>query len=404
MEQASASSSSAPSREVVAVGVSPSACPCCQFLPDDLFLPQCAETADSNKDETDSGASTTDHVAGDVLHPRQAWKQLQNYGPLLVDTHSHAHLEREPSASDLELYSPTANGHKDTTETTVPASSILPDIVSLTCAVEPSDWEACLRHTEQSTRRLAALGVHPWYIPSILADSDHDSNAKGSKVPQTNATWLSDLEALLQQHSRCMVGEIGLCKMAKFVRTFADGKAAALQLQRQVLVSQLRLAAQYQRPVSIHCVNQHGVLLDALKELWIDGDVPAPPAMALHSYTGTAHQVGQLLQWEQNRQPRKDSGLPAPQPLLYFGFSHSVNYVMCRSDKSRMQGRDTVRAIPRDRLLVESDVHSSSLETLGTTGAVAYLAWALEEPIQVVARIVIENGLRFLQSLLTNDY
>jgi Tat protein secretion system quality control protein TatD with DNase activity len=76
---------------------------------------------------------------------------------------------------------------------------------------------------------------------------------------------------------------------------------------------------------------------------------------------------------------------------------------MCRSDKSRMQGRDTVRAIPRDRLLVESDIHSSSLETLGTTGAVAYLAWALEEPIQVVAQTVIENGLRFLQSLLTKD-
>jgi Tat protein secretion system quality control protein TatD with DNase activity len=191
--------------------------------------------------------------------------------------------------------------------------------------------------------------------------------------------------------------------MAKFVRTFAGGKAAALQLQRQVLVSQLRLAAQYQRPVSIHCVNQHGVLLDVLKELWIDGGVPAPPAMAMHSYTGTVHQLGQLLQWEKNRHPRKDSRLPAPQPLLYFGFSHSVNYVMCRSDKSRMQGRDTVRAIPRDRLLVESDIHSSSLETLGTTGAVAYLAWALEEPIQVVAQTVIENGLRFLQSLLTKD-
>jgi TatD DNase family protein len=213
----------------------------------------------------------------------------------------------------------------------------------------------------------------------------------------------SDLEGLLQQHSRCMVGEIGLCKMAKFVRTFAGGKAAALHLQRQVFVSQLRLAAQYQRPVSIHCVNQHGVLLDVFKELWVDGGAPAPPAMALHSYTGTAHQVGLLLQWERNRQPGSDSGLSAPQPLLYFGFSHSVNYVMCRSAKSRMQGRDTVRTIPRNRLLVESDVHSSSLETLGTTGAVAYLAWALEEPIQVVAQIVIENGLRFLQSILTND-
>jgi Tat protein secretion system quality control protein TatD with DNase activity len=90
-----------------------------------------------------------------------------------------------------------------------------------------------------------------------------------------------------------MVGEIGLCKMARFLRTYEHGKQDALALQRHVFVQQLQLAAVYQRPVSIHCVNQQGVLLDIFKEQQQQqqqNKKQLPPAMALHSFTGTAHE------------------------------------------------------------------------------------------------------------------
>jgi len=66
-----------------------------------------------------------------------------------------------------------------------------------------------------------------------------------------------------------------------------------------------------------------------------------PPAMALHSFTGTAHHVKQLLAWEKqvtgceiDNDDVVDDATRRP-ALLYFGFSHLINVRMCLSDKSR---------------------------------------------------------------------
>ena len=57
--------------------------------------------------------------------------------------------------------------------------------------------------------------------------------------------------------------------------------------------------------------------------------------------------------------------------MFYFGFSHSVNHLICTSEKARRRGTEAVWSVPSDRLLVESDVHASIDITLGTAGAVA---------------------------------
>ncbi|MBV5299493.1 MAG: hypothetical protein JZU64_15540, partial [Rhodoferax sp.] len=52
-----------------------------------------------------------------------------------------------------------------------------------------------------------------------------------------NWDWLTDLETHLSEHPRLLVGEIGLCRMARFVREFPKdrgGEAAALELQKLV--------------------------------------------------------------------------------------------------------------------------------------------------------------------------
>ena len=72
---------------------------------------------------------------------------------------------------------------------------------------------------------------------------------------------------------------------------------------------------------------------------------------------------------------------------------------MCTSEKARKKGSEAVRAIPPDRILVESDVHHPLDVTLGTAGAVAYAAQVREESLEEVAKHTTENGLRFLSSL-----
>jgi TatD DNase family protein len=324
----------------------------------------------------ESGTIKTNILSNDrPIDAAAAYRMIQE-GFLLVDTHSHAHLEsRDWNASyqrppDVVPFKKNAESKaadqvsakqqagSDDNETT--CARDVNDITVLSCSVQVSDWDDCITFASQSSRRVAALGVHPWYCESL---------------PET---WLADLELLIQKHPGCLVGEIGLCKVARWVRKYEGGKQAALDQQRDVFVRQLRLAVQYDRPVSIHCVSLHPVLLDVLL-----AQPRLPPRIAFHSFTGTAHHVKQLLVKIQGSE-------------LYFGFSHLVNYAMSSSDKERRQSREAVRAVPPHRILVESDVSRSDEVAVGTAGAIAYVAWCLDEPIDDVARRTRTNGLRFL--------
>lgn len=325
---------------------------------------------------------------------------------LLVDTHNHAHLRRERHDAYV--------GDDCETDNTA--------VVSLSLSVELPDWDDAVKYSASDPSSfddagvappvadwtLFGLGIHPWYLEGLAPTEE----------------WKKRLEVLLDEHPSAIVGEIGLCKMAKCARHHPEGKTRGFELQRSVLATQLEIAIQYQRPVSIHCVQQHGVFMDVLQQVvkrperGTDPWKLVPPAMAMHSFTGTAHHVKALLTWEatlfgegpnDKKNKSKSKGNPNDnsqdvglsrrrRPLVYFGFSHIVNYGMCTSDKARRQGWEAVRAVPLDRLLVESDVHHPSDVASGTAGAVAYIAWALERPLEEVAEITARNGLNFLQS------
>eukprot|EP00536_Pseudo-nitzschia_multiseries_P005485 jgi/Psemu1/12661/gm1.12661_g len=370
-------------------------------------------------------------------------------------------------------------------------------VKSVVCSVEPADFKATLKHASNSDSILPALGIHPWYIanlPNVVSSSSIVApNANANTNANTNANsvdgddvgvsdnndhdeidseWLLPMERLLLEHPNCLVGEIGLCKIARWVRTHPSGKAAAMQIQKRVFVKQMALAAKLRRPVSVHCVDSHGIFVAALSELVeaMEAEAEAaqpgrnanggrrhrlPPAIAMHSFTGTAHHVRELLELEHRidfpddrsrttRQKKKKtkktkkkntttesdhetgrdaadavaaaaaaatvasvSSSPSPPPpplppLFYFGFSHTVNYAMCTSDKSRARGREAVKAVPLDRLLVESDVHSESDVAGGTIGAISYVSWARNLHPRAVVAATTTNGSAFLQSLLSS--
>ena len=83
--------------------------------------------------------------------------------------------------------------------------------------------------------------------------------------------------------------------------------------QMEAFQQQLSIAAALGRPASVHCVKAHGTLLDCLREPhppWLlqlpesqlqprAGKAPAgarlPPALAMHSFSGTSHQVTAIL-------------------------------------------------------------------------------------------------------------
>ena len=404
-------------------------CPCCAFLGTDLFLPW------SDGEQKANGSLGEDDVTEvvDVMSPADAMRVIldgsENNKILLVDTHGHPHLQRDIQYAESSSSENTSEDER---------------VVSLTCAVSPVDWKDTLEYASKSTSILPALGIHPWYLGDILNGNNQPEDVE----MYLRWDWLEELEQHLAQHPNVIVGEIGLCKMARFVREFPKdqgGKATALQLQKVVFRKQLEIAAKWSRPVTVHCVNMHGSFMEVLKESLqqtiesyksneaaVDEGISMqdfvrskfPPAIAMHSFTGTAHHVQEILQFEEeilnperansnNRESRKkkkqhvtetineqpNNNASNPKQLFYFGFSHAVNYVMCTSEKAKRKGMEAVRAVPPRRLLAESDVHNTADITLGTAGAVAYIAAARGEELSYVAEQTTINGLRYLSAL-----
>ena len=101
---------------------------------------------------------------------------LVSAGLLLVDTHNHLHQSAGGGA----------NRRCDSYEAVL--------------AVAEACWDSVLARCAEGPRSLPGLGVHPWQAHEV---------AEG---------WEARLRALLQQHPRALVGEIGLCKCARSLR------------------------------------------------------------------------------------------------------------------------------------------------------------------------------------------
>ena len=143
--------------------------------------------------------------------------------------------------------------------------------------------------------------------------------------------------------------------------------------QRIVLKAQLELASRFGRPVSVHSVQAHGVIFQVMQSLWkghekpskrerkrrlsalraheaederqekggkAQESLPYPPRICMHSYSGPPDALKQFL----------GPTVPAD---IYFSFSTVVNF----STASSAKVTNVIKAVPDDRILIESDVH-----------------------------------------------
>jgi TatD DNase family protein len=167
------------------------------------------------------------------------------------------------------------------------------------CGISEADWPVLPDIARHFPQVRLSFGLHPWYIGKR---SDH---------------WLDTLKMHLVKTSSA-VGEIGLDHILD-KSTFAD--------QESVFLAQLHLANELQRPVTFHCRRAWGRLIDLLDEKgW-----PAY-GVVLHSYSGPNELITPLV--------RRGA---------FFSFSGAITF-----DRN-LTGRETVKAVPSDRLLIETD-------------------------------------------------
>src|SRR5271157_4403214 len=130
------------------------------------------------------------------------------------------------------------------------------------CGSSERDWQSVKELSATDPRVIPSFGLHPWY------------------VAERTDSWDNTLVALLRENPAACVGEIGI-DHALDKSTFAG--------QEAVLLRQLAIAAEFARPVTIHCVRAFGRLVELLGQAGgvFQGGI-------VHSYSGPSELVKTL--------------------------------------------------------------------------------------------------------------
>ena len=184
----------------------------------------------------------------------------------------------------------------------LPGAGVVKMVVNGSCE---EDWPAVLALAKSVPSVIPSFGYHPWYVKERSAD------------------WQKVLAQCLDAVPAA-IGEIGLDKWIK-QHNFTE--------QLEVFGWQLRLAAERNLPVNIHCLEAWGAMLEALRA------GPRPRCgFVLHSFGGPREMIG---------------------PLAELGAYFSLPGYFAHERKVRQ--RETFKLVPRERLLIETDAPDQSL-------------------------------------------
>lgn len=184
----------------------------------------------------------------------------------------------------------------------------------------PNDWPEVEALAREHSWVRPSYGLHPWNV--------------GNAPPE----WREQLVAYFDSDERAAVGEIGLDRWI-LDRARPDDprlaglRRASLEEQLEAFYWQLGLAAEWNRPATIHCLDAWGALADALRNT----ELPSR-GFLLHAYGGSAELARQL------------SARGA-----YFSFN---GYFLGERQAAK---REVFKTIPLDRLLVETDAPAMPL-------------------------------------------
>ena len=331
---------------------------------------------------------------------------------------------------------------------------------------------------DASGRVVPAFGWHPWFSYQLVNDQDPSAAAPPDSeseeavqdfktkhyasvlspppsdeafisqlpTPTLLSTFLDATRARASSHGASLIGEIGLDKGFRLPDKWGAGAprdesltpggregrrlsphAVAMGHQVAVLKAQLGLAGELGLPVSVHGVQAHGVLYDAIAALWKghERDVlskrekrrvapnaedwssssssdededdaepklpkrktvdeagqkkveskPFPPRICLHSFSGSTEVLRRYIKPQ----------VPAD---VYFSLSTAIN-LSTPSGVERFA--EMVKEIPDDRILVESDLHTAgpkmddALEDMYRR-VCEVKGWGLREGVEKVGR------------------
>lgn len=241
------------------------------------------------------------HRASGIVH--------RESGLQFFDAHNHLQDER-------------LGGRQDELIATCRSAGVTKMVVNGACE---ADW----RQVAALARRfpdvvVPSFGYHPWYLH------------------ERSGGWRDAIVSALDQTPGAVIGEIGLDRWildqspnhrARYIPALGGRTPASMEDQEDAFVWQLRLAAERNLPATIHCLQAFGALEEVLKSN------PRPArGFLLHSYGGPAEMVPGFAKLG-----------------AYFSFP---GYFL---HERKQRQREVFRAVPPDRLLIETDAPDQPL-------------------------------------------
>lgn len=315
----------------------------------------------------------------------------------LCDAHCHAHDDRE----NLQLISELKTGH-----------------ITL-MGVRQDDWDIVSKvakecNQKQENKCIPSFGVHPWFSHFLMVQEENDIEQHYKRILTSKDTneledmlkalnqlptftydvWYNNLRQHLLDHPKALVGEVGIDKAAKLLPggsiAWHGVKPTSVQcsVEHQMLIFdiQCKLARELNRGISVHCVQGQGPLFNYLKaqsnqfstrKLKLLKEKPNTLRMCLHSYGGAPGSIKQFLELKGFR--------------IYVSFSVGINARMTPAPKLQ----ELIRAVPEDRLLIESDLDSPKALDACMVDIVQIVAEARQWSIAKVVEVTHQNWIRF---------
>lgn len=237
------------------------------------------------------------------------------------------------------------------------------------------------------------------HYQSVLTPKPEDPDfLKALPNPRPFGEFIDQTRGYLKRYPLALVGEVGLDRSFRIPEAWLPGEvehrddaltpggregrklspySVSMDHQKKVLSAQLRLAGEMQRAVSVHGVAAHGHVHDTVAETWKGHErkatskkgkkraqaeaklrsslpddenqpeesapKPYPPRICLHSFSGPAETV-------------KQYAAPNVPCEVFFSFSTTIN---AWSDNANGKVEAAVKAVPEDRILIESDLHTA---------------------------------------------
>lgn len=219
------------------------------------------------------------------------------------------------------------------------------------CGVDPRGFVPAYERARNNPNVIAGAGLHPWWIA--------DGRCGAAEV---------DLLCELACRER-FIGEVGLDFSSRFTGT--EG------IQTQVFERLCQTLSQRPLPdrvLSIHAVRAAGTVLDVLKSHGLLIPNPDSPAIIFHWFSGTSDEL-----------------IRARNAGCYF----SVNERMLTSKR----GREYVRQIPLDRLLLETDAPAEA----NTETSAQQLADSLTRASKVITQLKTRDAGSIESIILENS-